>query len=281
LLANWKSDPGWYKLGKGNRVYVFVHGILSNCEDCFSSELNDFWPQIAHKDEPEASVFLCNYYSMLWAGEFTINHAADLLSADLQSSWICQDGNCESKSVLDFEEIVFICHSMGGLVIKDLLCRNDSLFEDKRLKIVFCSTPSMGSRLMRGTISHLCKMLKFKQALQLGFNSPTIQAIDEGFVSYVSSRARHDSIVGMELVENMPTRIFGPLKVRVVTEQSGKRYAELFSGRGWVGYIIPDATHSTICKPRNAESRQQTYLRTFIRTGFKQPGLRKRNDHGK
>lgn len=134
------SDPQWVKQHSPHAqlAVVFVHGIFGDTLGTWSSDRTSFFklleddPQIG----PKVDLFAFGFTShMFRGGSLAIDEAANLLYARL-----------DNEGVLKYPAIVFIDHSMGGLVtLRMLNQRSDvrALTPD----IVLFATPQTGAQV--------------------------------------------------------------------------------------------------------------------------------------
>lgn len=126
--------------GRDNLI-VFVHGLRDNGNLTWTNgETKVVWPEMLSKDDRFEGFDISSYHysSMLFQnGSLSVSHVADQLAFRL-------DQNLVDK----YENIVFVAHSMGGLVVRNLLIKNDFL-SDKVPLIYFLATPTAGSDIAR------------------------------------------------------------------------------------------------------------------------------------
>jgi len=135
------TDPQWVAQHNPHAsiALVFVHGIFGDTLGTWTSasgtgffDLIKANPQI----EPKVDVFAFGYTSnMLRSGSLDIQEAANTLHARLQF-----------HGVLDYPAVVFVTHSMGGLVVlRELLTHRELL--PKVPGLVLYSTPQEGAHI--------------------------------------------------------------------------------------------------------------------------------------
>jgi pimeloyl-ACP methyl ester carboxylesterase len=116
-------------------VIVFVHGVMG---DGLSSWTNGttYWPALLTTDSTfdGADIFVYSYPTSFWA-TLTIDELAENMRATLVSN-----------GVTNYRKIVFLSHSMGGLITRVFLLKNRSIAENTLLAY-FLSTPTTGSQL--------------------------------------------------------------------------------------------------------------------------------------
>ena len=138
------TDPRWVHQNtpRADVAVVFVHGIFGDTVGTWTHgngsgvfELLKTNPAIG----PRVDLFAFGYTSnMLRAGSLSIQEAANSLHARLQL-----------EQVLDYPAVVFVAHSMGGLVVlRELLTHREDLLPRVR-GLVFYATPQEGSQITR------------------------------------------------------------------------------------------------------------------------------------
>ncbi|MBP2159330.1 MULTISPECIES: ABC-three component system protein [Asticcacaulis] len=126
---------------------VFVHGITGDATGTWTHSNNEFWPSWIAADFPECNVYSIGYNSALFI---------DLIKGDGASL------NDQASMMLDrlvsrekFERpVVFICHSLGGLIVKQLIRSSEGATNAKKRTICDCvkgiafiATPHQGAQL--------------------------------------------------------------------------------------------------------------------------------------
>ena len=119
-----------------NKVIVFVHGVLGNgFSTWFNKESKAYWPQLLKEDNhfSKANIYVFEYPTPAVERSFSIDELADHMRLVLKSS-----------EVLKHPEIIFLVHSMGGLVTRAFLLKYRE-YADKVGFIYFFATPTSGS----------------------------------------------------------------------------------------------------------------------------------------
>lgn len=134
--ASAQSSSAFLKKEPGNRtVIVFVHGVLGDAKDTWANN-GVTWPSLL-KDDPAFSgsdVYVLGYPTTLWAS-MSVDELADTIRPRLSS-----DG------IPDYQRIVFLAHSMGGLITRSYLLKNRDVAAKVGF-IYFLSTPTAGSQI--------------------------------------------------------------------------------------------------------------------------------------
>lgn len=155
----------FYRQKGANRLIVFVHGFMGNASETWLHERTQaYWPDLMTKDAAfsDSDVAVYGYESSLFEQSFSIDEIADNLRLRMEAAKI------PSK----YEEVVFITHSMGGLVVRSFALKFRDLVNIPA--IYFFATPTNGADL--GNLASLVpgskqaeglKTLQENQVLQL------------------------------------------------------------------------------------------------------------------
>ena len=246
----------WYEYNDSEDVVVFVHGFFSESagawlyENKLDHTKDQFWPDLIRSDARLAnpSLFLGGYHSTLDSGNYGFDNCADELFSALQR----QDEQGHPP-VMEKPGIVFVCHSMGGIVVRYVLERHREAFASKRVGLVLIASPSYGSA-HADRLAWLAALYNQEQGLHLKWGDALLQDLDSRFKDLVDSRTIRD-LVGVEACENyfILHRKWFPDKSIVVTEESAGRYfgaAKMLRGTNHFTAIKPNGlrhpTHELI-----------------------------------
>lgn len=116
---------------------IFIHGLTGNSRDTWTSGGGAFWPELVKDDAAFVGTTIFSY------GYFTKFNWASLAPKDLIPHIYRE---LEAEGLLAHDKIVFVAHSMGGLVVQKLLLDYPSLM-DKVGFIYFLGVPSTGSTM--------------------------------------------------------------------------------------------------------------------------------------
>jgi hypothetical protein len=249
---------------------IFVHGLGG---DPFGTWRHDatpgsFWPDWLAQDVPHTAVHTLGYDAspVGWLGStMPLTERAPNVLTELQTR--------------EFAEgpVVFICHSLGGLLIKQLLrhaveMQNDAWrnIADQTKAVIFLATPHRGSNLASiignvvGALGALGMIPRITVTMkELEARAPALQDLNTW---YVNNAAK----VGIS------THCFyekQALKgVLVVDETSGR--LELPGAEP----IPIDADHLSICKPPSREALIYRRIRQIVREVIGTPDMPKLNN---
>jgi len=239
----------WVKKSTGDCTVVFIHGILSSAETCWRHENGTYWPEViaSEKELESEGVYVFSYKTGFFSGTYRLGNAVDSLKEHLRL-----DGVLESK------KIIFVCHSMGGLVARKFIVERSTDFaaHGTKLGLFLVASPSLGADLANW-LAPLARFFGHAQADALRFsqNNAWLLDLDKEFMN--AKEGKRLSIVGKELVEDNFVVLKSLLKKQVVEPFSGARYFG-------EAYKVPDSDHFSIAKIENASAIQHKLLVDFI-----------------
>lgn len=229
---------------------IFVHGLGGASHTTWSfGKSGDadhfFWPEVLGKERPNCGIWTLGYpagLTMFGPKGMLIEKRALNIAQTLVNNGIGD------------RPIIFIVHSLGGLIIKSLIVAGSTL-SDKEIDqivrstvgIVFCSTPHRGSdysnaagiifSIFGGAQDHLNEM---KSA------SDTLDLLHDKFInwqnkSYVSVRSYAENIGIFR-----KRKLMRPVPLGVVVNRAS-------ANPGIVGHVVKDLDedHLSIVKPRS------------------------------
>jgi pimeloyl-ACP methyl ester carboxylesterase len=125
------------------RVIVFVHGVLGKPLETWTARNGAYWPTLMSHDInfQLSDIFVASYSTFKTAKSFTTQ------SIDEQVSVVWDQLTAENVWA-DHREVVFLCHSLGGLVVERMLILHPELGTHVPFIVSF-GTPHQGSFLAR------------------------------------------------------------------------------------------------------------------------------------
>lgn len=242
----------WFTKHESDTVFVFVHGIFSDSRSAWSAGKSDdspYWPRIVSGDEVlgKPSVYLGGFYTRRDSSFFDIQEAATQLYDQLVSG---------SKRVIDKRKIVFVTHSTGGIVVRQLLVNHPDQFVGKKVGLVLIASPSLGSKTA-SRLSALADWFKNDMARQLQWNSEYLIQLDEAFKTLIDEN-KIPGLIGIEAIEN---NSIVPGTDPLVEIGSGARY---FDERK----ILPGTDHFETVKPSDVNDIPHQFLRYFYQNHY-------------
>ena len=106
MLGKWIREP------ESGTSAVFVHGILSEGETCWRHDKGSFWPDLLLSEPALKSVgvYVFTYETGIFSGSYRLGDIVDAFKEHMRL-----DNVGESK------QLIFVCHSMGGIVVRKFL----------------------------------------------------------------------------------------------------------------------------------------------------------------
>lgn len=244
----------WIRQSSSRTVVVFVHGILSNSDACWRNVgTNSYWPELVGGDPgfEEPAVFVSGYAAGPGAGLYDVRAAADDVLALLRTPGA-------GPAPLAKDRLLFVCHSQGGIIVRQMLCSHFPQFREKRVGVVLCGSPSWGS--FYGTLmAPLALLIRYRQGSALSWGGSTLRNLDRDFLDLLTEK-RIPDLTGICMAETRG-RLLGIPFPKMVAEPSATRYFR------W--YPIPKTTHGSLVKPDAASHLSHVRLRDFAHTnGF-------------
>ena len=270
LSADWPNRPPpgvnnvWYGTTESDTVIVFVHGIFSDSRDAWLYEndddpaLNQYWPELIRTDPNFSgiSIFLGGFYTGIGSGEYDIRDAANELYESLAISV-----SPATSRLLDRQNIIFIAHSTGGIVVRHLLVRHAHEFRDHNIGLVLIASPSVGSR-DADRLAWLADLANQELGKQLQWNHPFLEELDKDFKNLVDKRDI-PGLVGAEAIENhFIVKWYGIFRKRVLVEEqsAGRYFGE--------PRRLANTDHFSAVKPDSRRHPAYTFFRSFYETKF-------------
>jgi len=243
----------WVRKPQNNTSVIFVHGILSDGEKCWQNDSGAYWPNLLknEKEFKNIGIWIFTYNTGIFSGTYNIGDAVDSLWSYMKLDHVFNHS----------KKLVFVCHSMGGIVARRLIVQHQLDFskQKKCLGLFLVASPSLGSKyanwlsLLTGMTGHTqAKSLKISQ------HNVWLNDLDKDFLNLKEADNPGFIIRGKELIEDKPLII---KKLYFI-----KQIVEPFSGARYFGdsYKVPRSDHSSIAKPENSNAIQHRLLCEFI-----------------
>ena len=241
---------------------VFVHGLNGNEIDSWypSNQQDKFWPQWIADDFPQLKVW-------------TLGYAANATKWKTESMPIADVG----LTVLDIlfnnglgkRPLAFISHSMGGLVVKQLLIHSQNFAADrykpiaeKTSGIVFIATPHDGADMANFAKFVSAILLPNEQVSDMTKHSTRLRELHRQFLSYLrNKRIKDKEVICRSYCETRAVRLNSklPIGVLVVDASSAEPHIDGESA------IHLEEDHISICKPESRETHLYGSICSFLR----------------
>jgi pimeloyl-ACP methyl ester carboxylesterase len=124
-------------------VIVFVHGIFGDGTSTWTNaDTKKYWPDLLTTDDvfAKTDIYVHSYFTPFLTQSYTIDQLIENMRAVFDKDAI----------FTSHEEVIFLCHSMGGLIVRGYLKR----YQENAKKvpfIYFFSTPTDGSHIAQMT----------------------------------------------------------------------------------------------------------------------------------
>ena len=239
----------WVRRPTHGTTVVFVHGVLSSGETCWRHSGGGYWPNLLAEEISLSSVgvYVFTYQTNLFSGTYRLGDVVDALKE-----------HARLDGVLASDQIIFVCHSMGGIVVRKFLVerQSDLISSNKVLGLFLVASPSLGSSYA-DWLSPMAAVLGHSQASVLRFvrGNEWLMDLDKEFTNL--KEARTLDLRGKELVED---------KFVVLSKLWRRQVVEPFSGARYFGdpYKVPGSDHFSIAKPSDPRAIQHRLLVQFV-----------------
>jgi pimeloyl-ACP methyl ester carboxylesterase len=241
--------------------------VLSDVRDCWLSSgdsIHDatYWPDLVAKDSAtfgRPDIYLGGYATSPTSGIYDIGNAAEDLFSSL-STWPPGD----TGTVLQRRNLVFVAHSLGGLVVRQLLVRHRAAFLGHSVGLVLMASPTLGSEFAN-SLGWLERVLHHAVGQQLQVGSPFITSLDQDFRNLLAERKF--PLYGAEFCENhlIYSRLAGLVtRTEVVPPHSCTVY---FGFNGFTR-ILANTDHFPAVKPDSRSHPSYRALVAFMQQEF-------------
>ncbi len=228
---------------------VFVHGVLSSGETCWRSDGGTFWPDLllAEPAFEDVGVYLYSYRTTFFSGTYRLGDVVDDLKERMKL-----DGFFSCRAV------VFVAHSMGGIVVRKLLVERAQDFSEIEIGLFLVASPSLGSDYAN-FLAPLARLFGHSHADVLRFSQENAWLLDLNKEFKNLKESGRFSLSGKELVEDVFVVLPGLIRRQVV---------QPFSGAVYFGepYKVPASNHFSIAKPEGPKAIQHLMLLDFIKS---------------
>lgn len=233
---------------------IFIHGLEGDARKTWENELSPplFWPSWLQTDFDDVAIWTVGYeaamtrWSLSKSAMAIQDRAANVLEIIL------------ANDQLKGAEIALIGHSMGGLIIKQMIRSAESMsrlrpdaadFLQSVRRVAFLATPHAGSG--HASLMNILRFVVRPSEASEGLvrNSAALRELNLWYRDWVAS----SKIAHLILTETKGMKIVG----LIVKPDS--------SDPGLLTRPIPiDADHSTICKPNTKNSDVYIHVKKFL-----------------
>ncbi|AOF90988.1 alpha/beta fold hydrolase [Sinorhizobium sp. RAC02] len=251
----------WIRNSASDTAIIFVHGINSD-ENAFRSE-TAFWPELILNESllQQVGVYIFEYQSQINRPGYTLGDAVDYMREMFKID-----------EVDTRKQIIFICHSMGGNLVRRYLVKQSLELAGRQTKcgLFMLACPSTGSHY-----ANLFRLIRRNYHMQLeslvaSQRNVWLNDLDKDFKSLL--HAAPFSIVGRELYEDLPivARVFFP-NTQVVPPLSATRYFG-------EPLRVPGSDHFTIASPSGPDDLQHRVFLSWLKSNFPSFSLSSKTD---
>jgi len=241
----------WIRRPQSDTTVVFIHGINSDRECWKNKETERYWFELLEKETNLSTIgiYLFSYQTGIFSGNYNLSDVVDLLYERFRID-----------KVINSPKIIFVCHSMGGIIARQFLVREQVyLYQEglRKVGLFLVASPSLGSNYanMLGLVSNLLGNRQ-AQALQFSQSNVWLNDLDKNFMTL--KEKGEISVVGKELIEDKSIVLQGRFwRKQVVEPFSGARYF-------YAPLKVAGSNHFTIATPQSETSIQHEILRDFI-----------------
>ena len=242
-------DSQWLREPARNASVVFIHGVLSSSKSCWQNANGTTWPELVRNDQSleGVGIYLYTYATSFFSGSYRLGDIVDDLKERIRLDRVNRSNH-----------LVFICHSMGGIVARAYLVDQQAelIRARHRIGLFLVASPSLGSAWATW-LSPLARLFGHAQARDLRFvrGNTWLEDLDKQFLNLKESGTL--PISGKELVEDKSVIRPGFWWRPIVDAFSAARY---FGER----CKVQGSDHCSIAKPAGPGDIQHQLLRQFI-----------------
>ncbi len=240
----------WLRKPKNGTSVIFIHGINSSA-DCWRNKNKSYWPELLEEESELANIgiYIFSYRTGINTGFYSLSDIVD----SLKEYFVLDD-------LISSERVIFVCHSMGGIVARRFLVSQYSTLVEKALNkigLFLVASPSLGSEYAN-MLSLISAAMGHTQASALRFSQSNVwlNDLDKDFINLQANK--NLQIKGKELIEDLPLYGKGFIKKQVVEPFTGAKY---FGN----SFKVPGSDHITIAAPADKDRIQHRLLIQFIK----------------
>lgn len=232
---------------------VFVHGLTGDPTKTWKSK-DGAWPEWMSKDHPNIRILTFGYPASRW--KKWVNQELDIFElAKLGTELLCGKGVGERP-------IVFIAHSLGGIVTKLILNHcfgsdddQESALVNRTVRVMFLATPHAPPALP-AVVKHFLPNLSSAHVTALSGQTTVLENIKETYGKLVTSNPILKNIAYYEA-----------LSLGGVVTVVPKDCAD--PGITGTALIPIESDHENICKPMSRDSQIYVSVNRHVRQALK------------
>ena len=237
-----------------NRVIVFVHGLGGDSSTWKASTASKGWPELAQDDTAMVGVRseVVNYPANICSQNLTVKSSATAVISEMQK-----------KRIFDAPSVVFVAHSLGGLVVKQAYI---DMSEDQKKRITDVSliaSPSQGASIA-AALGAFCKGSLAQQLTSVTVNQSLQTLNDRWDDARASARNGKGPTFPRVHCAYETLRTNGVFIVE-------RADAVVYCDERLVGF---NETHLSIAKPTSYDADIYKWFRGWIQSADKVPNVR-------
>lgn len=285
---------------------IFVHGLGGDHQGTWTNAAHEVWPQWVADAHLSVRVMTLEYPASI--GALTQGAASSQLDTTALAHGIADCFRNQSPRV-GSRPCIFVCHSLGGLLIKRVLVdaqasKDSSWFRPDLVSgVMFCGTPHRGSGMANVLLTFekvkeysldvvaACIGLKWVGAGKrlantsalikaLEEDSRDLQFLNEEFLAYYIQRNQRSPLNVSVYVETAPVKL-GWFPVKIVVDK-GSADPNLIprSGSPAIAAVeVPEKDHSQLVKPNSRDETVVKGLNSLIELVRRSDGAFDLNEH--
>lgn len=233
---------------------VFVHGILSGPIVAWENQSGSFWPRLVYEDEglTDFGLYLFAYRADALSGGYSLEDAVDAMRDYLRLDGVLEDDRNQL--------LIFVCHSMGGIVARRYVVANQLTLVERKTKIAIflVASPSLGAQYANFVAAVAPLYNAQLDVLRFSETNQWLNTLDRDFLNLKEGGKL--SISGRELVED-----------QFIARRNLFRFRQIvppWSGAKYFGNPIKIAgsDHISIAKPAGPSDLQHRLLIDFVKS---------------
>jgi hypothetical protein len=165
---------------------VFVHGVTGDCIDTWTHANGSFWPRWLAEDFAELNIYSAGYDSSLIG---SVKKGAGASLPDRATILLDRIANRPAAD----RPLVFITHSLGGLIVKQMLRKAHDASGRRRKRIsglaravVFIATPHSGAQAANA-VNNVFRLVTSKTVHELEYGSDALLDLGSWFSNWAAA----------------------------------------------------------------------------------------------
>lgn len=184
-----QNQSVWLRDKRSDTVVIFVHGIASDNVGAWLTAAPPkctYWPDLLASDTSyfsDVDIFVAGYYSQADSGSLEITDVAGQLFTAIASR-----GDDQQLAPLYRKNIIFLSHSLGGIVVREMLQQKRAYFAQHKIAVALLGSPTKGSDYAKLIGDWLGTFYSNALLRDLKSGAPALAAIDANFKVWLAER---------------------------------------------------------------------------------------------